>query len=114
MKSLLVLALFLLAGCPRSLPPPSIAAAVTDAPAEYVVIGPAEPVLFVGDTIQIGAMTVRQGMSISCAPAWRSANPEVATITPDGRLIGRAPGSTSILATCGAFTAAATVSVPLR
>lgn len=77
-------------------------------PGENLVLAPMEPHGVVGDTIQMGAMYVVNGRSVSCAPTWASLNPNVATITAAGLLVVRAPGSTTIRATCGRFTTGTT------
>ena len=81
----------------------------------HTVLTPLHPVVRVGDTLQLAAMTVTADeRSISCAPVWWTANPDVVRILPDGRVIGLRMGSATITATCVSGTMGTTLDVGPR
>src|SRR6476469_3009071 len=61
----------------------------------------------IGDTIHLAAtVTDKAGtVLVGTRPVWTSANPDVATVEPDGSVIAHSPGTTTISAVVGSLSA---------
>jgi uncharacterized protein YjdB len=67
--------------------------------ADEISIAPVDQPVRVGDEVQLEATArSKHGQPIARAVTWRSADPSVATLAPDGVLSGRSPGSALITA----------------
>lgn len=75
-----------------------------------VLIDPASPSLFVGDTAVLTANISQQNCT-GLATVWTSANPAIATVTAAGVVTAIAPGTVSVSATVSGVIGSATVAV---
>lgn len=78
-----------------------------------VAVSPTSATLEVGDTLRLNATARdRRGRRLSgVAVSWSSAQPSVATVTGDGRVIALNVGSANIVASSGGVSASAAISV---
>lgn len=81
---------------------------------QSVRISPADPTIVIGEEVQLEATALNgSGQAISGkSAAWSSANPDVASVTPNGGLVeGVSGGATEITATIEGKSASVTVTV---
>src|SRR5438105_1532503 len=97
-------------GSPRGAPRAAVHA--IEPGTSHTILVPLNPVIRVGDTLQLTAMTVTADeRSVSCAPVWHTFNPDVVQILPTGRVVGLRIGSATITATCVSGTVGTTLDV---
>ena len=85
--------------------------------ARWVGVAPAQDTAFsIGDTIYLAAtVTGRAGATLVGVPiGWSSDLPSVATVTEEGVVIARGPGTTTIVATVGTLAARSRITVQQR
>ena len=85
--------------------------------ARWIGVAPAQDTAFsIGDTIYLAAtVTGRAGATLVGVPiGWSSDLPSVATVTEDGMVIARAPGTTTIVAAVGTLAARSRITVKQR
>ena len=80
--------------------------------ADDIVIEPMNESLHVGEEIRLEATPHdKRGWPVYRSVAWQSADPEIAAITPEGAIAGRAPGTVRI--TAGLDDARASIVIPV-
>jgi uncharacterized protein YjdB len=79
-----------------------------------MTVAPSRATIGAGQTIQLTAKLVDEfGDPLQAAVAWSSSNPEVATVSVSGTVIGRREGRTAIIASAGGQAQSAAVQVLL-
>lgn len=78
-----------------------------------VQISPANPQVIIGGTVRLTAtVTSSSGAPVTTAVSWSSANPLVASVSPNGTITGQGPGTVAVTARAGSGSAQAIVTVP--